>query len=162
AAEREIVDLFQAARGHDFESLAADAAKALERTERTTASGARRELVQGLRRLRERLDETARIDFFGAPGRDRAADLVARLQQHTRKGNPNTPTAAPVDRSAHYQNKVWLTRPRPGVDRMSSAWLIRRFIDPQATFVFGDPAGTPDAIPFDTFDAELGHHGADC
>src|SRR5262245_3463081 len=54
AAEREIVGLFQAARGHDFETLAADAAKALERIERTTASHARRELVQGLRRLRER------------------------------------------------------------------------------------------------------------
>jgi len=162
AAQREIVDLFQTARGQDFETLAADAAKALQRTERTTATHARRELVQGLRRLRERLDETARIDFFGAPGRDRAADLIARLEQHTRKGTPMTPAAAPVDRTAHYRSKTWLTRPRPGVDRMSSAWLIRRFIDPQATFVFGDPAGTPDAIPFDTFDADLGHHGADC
>jgi len=61
-----------------------------------------------------------------------------------------------------FHNKLWLTRPRPGVDRMSSAWLIQRFIDPNARFVFTDIAKTPNAIPFDTHDAEFGHHGAHC
>ena len=64
--------------------------------------------------------------------------------------------------TAEYRRKVWLTRPRPGVDRMSSAWLIRRFIDPDASFVFADPATAPHAIPFDTFKAEFGHHGTQC
>jgi hypothetical protein len=45
---------------------------------------------------------------------------------------------------------------------MSSAWLIRRFIDPDATFVFGEVASEPAAIPFDTFQAEFGHHGSHC
>jgi hypothetical protein len=64
--------------------------------------------------------------------------------------------------AAGFRGKVWVTRPRPGVDRMSSAWLIQRFIDPEARFVFTDPAKTPQAIPFDTFDAEFGHHGTLC
>jgi hypothetical protein len=65
-------------------------------------------------------------------------------------------------RAADYRGKVWVTRPRPGVDRMSSAWLIRRFIDAKARFVFGPPAAARGAIPFDTFDAEFGHHGKKC
>jgi len=63
---------------------------------------------------------------------------------------------------AAYRGKAWLTRPRPGVDRMSSAWLIRRFIDPDATFIFGDPSKAPAAIPFDTFEAEFGHRANHC
>jgi hypothetical protein len=59
---------------------------------------------------------------------------------------------------------VWITRPRPGIDRVSSAWLIRRFIDPEARFVFGtEPSIYPDAIPFDMFCPEgFGHRGEDC
>lgn len=62
---------------------------------------------------------------------------------------------------ARYHGRTWITRPRPGVDRMSSGWLIRRFIDPKAHFVFGD-ARDSKAIPFDTFEAEFGHHGKHC
>ncbi len=61
---------------------------------------------------------------------------------------------------ADYRGKLWRTRPRPGVDHMSSAWLIRRYIDPEARFVFGESGSA--AIPFDTFDAEFGHHGSHC
>jgi hypothetical protein len=60
-----------------------------------------------------------------------------------------------------------LTRPRPGIDRCASAWLIRRFIDPAATFAFAD---SPDAmaaqrrrvVPFDMYGVEFGHHGHAC
>ena len=57
-----------------------------------------------------------------------------------------------------------MTRPRPGIDRVSSAWLIRRFIDPKARFVFGDDAADhPEAVPFDMFHAQgFGHRGEDC
>ena len=72
---------------------------------------------------------------------------------------PSRTTAA---NAADYRAKTWLTRPQPGVDRMSSAWLIRRFVDAKARFVFGPPAAAPGAIPFDTFEAEFGHHGTQC
>jgi len=61
-----------------------------------------------------------------------------------------------------YRGRTWTTRPRPGVDRMSSAWLIQRFIDPKAQFSFEGTRSARKAIPFDTFEAEFGHHGTHC
>jgi hypothetical protein len=61
------------------------------------------------------------------------------------------------------RRRDWVTRPRPHVDRIASAWLIKRFIDPEATFMFAGPAEfPPNAIPFDTPGAELSHDGNDC
>ena len=57
---------------------------------------------------------------------------------------------------------LWVTRPRPHIDRTACAWLIRRFIDPEAVFV-ADPDELPDdATPFDLRGVELSHHGGDC
>jgi hypothetical protein len=58
----------------------------------------------------------------------------------------------------------WATRPGPHVDRTGCAWLIERFIDPEAEFVFvDDPDEVPDdATPFDMRGAELSHHGGEC
>ena len=56
-----------------------------------------------------------------------------------------------------------MTRPRPHIDRIASAWLIKRFCDPGATFVFADAADAQrKGIPFDVLGAEFGHHGEDC
>ena len=63
-----------------------------------------------------------------------------------------------------YKGRVWVTRPRPGVDRCSSAWLIRRFIDPKARFAFAPEGRVPTgSVPFDMFHEEgFGHRGDDC
>lgn len=62
-----------------------------------------------------------------------------------------------------FTGRTWLTRPRPEIDRVGSAWLIRRFIDPKARFVFAsDPAQHPDALPFDMAGVEFSHHRDDC
>jgi hypothetical protein len=62
-----------------------------------------------------------------------------------------------------YQGKTWLTRPRPEIDRVGSAWLISKFIDRKPKFVFALTAeAVPDAIPFDMLDAEFSHHGNYC
>ena len=76
----------------------------------------------------------------------------------TRK--PETPKIDPRD----YRRRVWVTRPRPGVDRSASAWLIRRFIDPKAKFAFAQEEKVPDAsVPFDMFhERGFGHRGDDC
>ena len=70
---------------------------------------------------------------------------------------------APLD-SRRYRKRLWVTRPRPGVDRLASAWLIRSFIDPLARFAFvADGAAMPRrAVPFDTYGAELGHYQGLC
>ena len=62
-----------------------------------------------------------------------------------------------------FRNRVWATRPRPGVDRMASAWLIRRFIDPGARFEFTEkPAEESEAVPFDMYGVEFSHHSDHC
>ena len=65
--------------------------------------------------------------------------------------------------SKQYQGKTWLTRPRPEIDRVGSAWLISRFIDRKPKFVFAPSVdAVPNAIPFDMLDAEFSHHGNCC
>jgi hypothetical protein len=63
-----------------------------------------------------------------------------------------------------YKGRLWVTRPRPGVDRMASAWLIKRFIDAEARFDFvaDRDAATPDSVPFDMFGVEFTHRGELC
>src|SRR5947208_4530900 len=58
---------------------------------------------------------------------------------------------------------TWVTRPRPHIDRIASAWLIRRFYDPEAKFAFADAADAArKGVPFDVLGADFGHHGEDC
>jgi len=73
------------------------------------------------------------------------------------------PALAPLDTRA-YQRHLWVTRPRPGVDRMASAWLIRRYIDPKASFRFTeDASGLRDVeVAFDMFGVEFSHQGTLC
>lgn len=65
---------------------------------------------------------------------------------------------------AAFRGRTWITRPRPGVDRMASAWLLRRFVDPRARFAFAEvpEAGRSKAVPFDSYGAELGHQQGLC
>jgi len=62
----------------------------------------------------------------------------------------------------------WVTRARPKVDRVACPWLIKRFVDPKAEFLYVSPeqvmevAKREDAIPFDVPNVELGHHGSEC
>jgi hypothetical protein len=157
----DIVEAFRSARRGDYQALATAASGILAKLPKKGILSGDRDLTQQLRRLRERFDETARRDFFAAPEREQVEALLARLDH--RAGRRQIMAAANTSPATRdYRGKVWLTRPRPGVDRMSSAWLIRRFIDRTATFVFTEPARTPDAISFDTFQAEFGHHGTHC
>jgi hypothetical protein len=162
ATEDEIVAALRAARRRDFEALAADATKLIRRARQHRGGNANRQLVQSLRRLRERFEEKVAIDFVDAPGREEVAALVDQLDQLTGRRPTMVAPRSTAASAAGYRDKTWVTRPHPGVDRMSSAWLIRRFVDSKARFVFGAPTATPEAIPFDTFEAEFGHHGNHC
>jgi len=86
------------------------------------------------------------------------------IEQQPRAGNPRRVPAIAQEDSATYRNRVWVTRPRPGVDRFASAWLIRRFIDRNAAFAFAEsPDRYPDAVPFDMYQpAGFRHEGDLC
>jgi hypothetical protein len=157
----DLTNSFRVARSADFAAIAVEARALLKRAGVGRAT-ARRAFTQRIRRLRERYDETVRLDFFNVEQRDEAAALLDQLDQRTRRPPvPDRTATTSLDRT-RYRGRTWLTRPRPGVDRMSSAWLIRRFIDPKARFVFDGAKRVPEAIPFDTFEAEFGHHGTHC
>jgi len=144
---------FLEARAHDYQKLLHEAKKIL-------AMSLPRRPAGRLNRLRRRFLELQDIDFFGSPSRARLESLLNRIDQvETPK-----PARGRTRKAGDYVNRLWITRPRPGIDRVSSAWLIRRFIDPKAKFVFGDePATHADAIPFDMFCPQgFGHRGEDC
>lgn len=150
-AER-LKQLFIEARSHDYQKLMREVKKVLALSPSQRPAGQ-------LKRIRRRSSEIQGVDFFGSPLRTRLEALLARTDE------PNTATGR-VNKGAsrEYLNRVWMTRTRPGIDRVSSAWLIRRFIDPKGHFVFGDePSTHPDAIPFDMFCPQgFGHRGDDC
>jgi hypothetical protein len=119
--------------------------------------------VRDVSRYRERFQAIERIDFFGSAGRDRVASLLAALES-TRAGTADERVVREHGDLAKYKGRLWVTRPRPGVDRMSSAWLIRRFIDAGASFAFlTDTKNAPaDAVPFDMYGTGFGHEGDRC
>jgi hypothetical protein len=151
--EEKLKQLFVEARTSDYESVLRELKKFLAR------SPARRSATQ-LSRLRRRFQEIVAIDFFSSPLRSRVETSFSRAEEtdQTKSGRQAKASAG------EYRNRQWITRPRPGIDRVSCAWLIRRFIDPRARFLFGnDPAADPQAVAFDMFVPQgFGHRGEDC
>jgi hypothetical protein len=131
-----------------------------------------RELLKGLRnpasgsqsaritRLRQRFQDIVSIDFFGSPLREQVEHALNAMQtSKTKSAAPEIGKVSP----AEYRNRVWVTRPKPGVDRVTSAWLIRKFIDPKAKFAFAPEDRKPaKAVPFDMYEGGFGHRGEDC
>lgn len=102
-------------------------------------------------KLERRLRDVTALDHFGAAGRKTAEAAVAKLKnQRLSKGKKEQPRT----------RRVWVTRPDVHVDRIASAWLIKRFIDSKARFVFGD--AREDAVSFDTFEGDYTHEGDRC
>lgn len=151
--EERLKQLFTEARSRDYQKLLHEAKKLLALPSSRRPSGR-------LNRIRRRMAEVQDIDFFESPLRTKLENLLAHADESEseKSGRDGRP------KSSEYVNRFWLTRPRPGIDRVSSAWLIRRFIDPKARFIFGaEPSAHPDAIPFDMFCPHgFGHRGEDC
>ena len=115
-----------------------------------------------LSRLRNRFQEIVEVDFFDSPLQKRVQEL---LEQAARSRAAKSGAAANSKiNSKDYKGRVWVTRPRPGVDRCASAWLIRHFIDRKARFAFVLEDRVPEGtVPFDMFHEEgFGHRGDDC
>ena len=138
------------------------AAQQLGNSGAARAEGAERSPVveAELGRLRRRLEEIQEIDYFGAPGRRAAERAIAALEARSRQA-----TGKAGKGSEEMKGRTWVTRRDVFVDRIASAWLIRRFIDPKARFKFtGSEAYRPKAgeVRFDMFEAEYTHEGDRC
>lgn len=164
-ADDALVEEFRRARQHAYEELAREVEESVRRASGGRRARSRRAPAVGrlLDIYRTRLAAIERIDFFGSAGRDRVVRLIDQLEQHRAGGAATAATGRDGD-LAGFHARLWVTRPRPGVDRMASAWLIRRFIDPEARFAFvPDRQAVPaDAIPFDMFGVEFSHQGDGC
>ena len=154
--DAELRAAFDAARDADYDELTREARSLVDAGEVA---------VTDVRRLRKRLDEIAAIDFFGAHGRQVAvaalADTERRAHEHPDVSGPGAPDLTP----AELKGRTWVTRRHVHVDRIASAWLIRRFIDPSPGFKFVDGKGyqpEPGELRFDMADAEFTHEGNRC
>jgi hypothetical protein len=118
----------------------------------------REDFADQVERARRRFREVREVDFFNSPQAEEVSLLLAKLERTV----PAKGTLARVDPNI-YRRRTWLTRPRPEIDRVGSAWLIRKFIDPDAKFIFARTvAAAREAVSFDMVEAEFSHHGEDC
>jgi hypothetical protein len=157
-----IVNEFLKTRETAYNELAAEAERWLKRMDSKRSRRTSVPSPRALQQLHDRLSAIEQTDFFGSAGRDRAAGLLKQIGDRARgRSGPDDARGAQV---TAYQARLWVTRPRPGVDRMSSAWLIRRFIDADARFDFAaDRKGvSEDAVAFDMYGVELTHRGEQC
>jgi hypothetical protein len=164
-SDDEIIREFRRSREESYRKLAQEIERALRRGSKSR-SPRRRPSASSRRRVGElerRLTDIEAVDFFGGSGRERVVSLLNRLKLETAGGSA-VADGEPGARRGEYRGRLWVTRPRPGIDRVASAWLIRRFIDPGARFAFADdPASVPkDGVPFDMFGVELSHRGNRC
>jgi hypothetical protein len=167
-SDDEVRKLFDQARDADYEKIAKDA-RAVTKSLRPKL---KREAVNERRaqaaRLRKRLAEVADIDFFGAIGREAAERSLKELEARLAEDVPvatNTKSEAKTEALAALRERTWVTRQGVHIDRIASAWLIRRFIDPDAHFKFVSGKGYRPAegeLRFDMFQAEFTHEGDKC
>lgn len=150
---RQVVAMFNDARRSEYERLIRDLRQALRKT------GPQEGRAGSPQKFRHRLGEITALDFFGCPLRRDAERLLGELEGRLQGAGVRRKTR----NLQTYRGRVWMTRPRPEVDRVASAWLIRRFIDPKAKFVFSaDPLAHTGAIRFDMFEGEFTHEGENC
>jgi hypothetical protein len=167
-SDQEIRALFDKARDADYAQVVKDAralAKSLRPNAKTSVLADVRAQVA---RLRKRLAEIVAIDFFGAIGRETAEEMIRTLEARLNedadvRGKDTAPSAARPPETL--RNRTWVTREGVYTDRIASAWLIRRFIDPEARFKFVSGKGyrpKEGELRFDMFEAEFTHEGDKC
>jgi hypothetical protein len=154
-ASDDIVRQFNEARAVDYAALLPPLTELIARNRKHPAEV----FTAELEKLTRQFEEIRKIDFFDC-SRAQDAQMLLKRAAGLRGGKPKNP---PTLTAKKFIGKTWLTRPRPEIDRVGSAWLIRKFIDPKARFIFStDPAKHRDAIPYDMFEVEFSHHGEDC
>ena len=160
---KELIELFQAARDSDYGELMEEIKELKEELRAAEAAGEAwaSGMAGRVTRIRQRLTEIQTIDFFRAPAGKSAETLVSEIEEKIRR--------APIHKSQPgkrtYSGRTWVTRKGVHVDRIASAWLIRRFIDPNARFKFVAAKGyrpEQEELRFDMFDAEFTHEGDLC
>lgn len=165
----EVRALFDRARDADYEEIAKEACELAKALGRKPSQETRSDTKARLAKLRARFAQVHAIDFFGAPTREAADGLLRGIDTRLQELEPTVeePAAMTTKGSeiSDLKSRIWVTRSGVFVDRIGSAWLIRRFVDPDARFKFVPAKGyIPEAgeLRFDMFEAEFTHEGDRC
>lgn len=160
-ADSQLIELFRQARDEEYGEIELQ----LVELEQAVAVSPENEdpypdLLDKLDKLRRRYADIKRVDYFHSPAGDQIAARLRTLQQNL-SSNKAMNVAIRFASLTEYRDKRWVTRPRPHVDRLACAWLIRRFINPDAAIRYGlEPE--PGEISFDMSQAHFGHEGQLC
>ncbi len=164
--DEQVKEMFRAARDADYQAVAEETRELARGLPRKggVPEEKRGEIDSALARLQKRVADIATIDFFHARSREAVDGLLKEIEQKLSVRTPQkqTPASEPIERP---RGATWVTRTGIHVDRMSSAWLIRRFIDPQARFKFvsaREYRHQRGELRFDMFDGEFTHQGELC
>jgi hypothetical protein len=151
-SNEKLIGTFNAARAKEYGALRQLVGSIAERRSPKSNSAGRFD------RVRKQFRDIRQTDFFKCP---RAQDVETLLRKLDTRRTPESDFTKIKTRD--YRNKTWITRPRPEIDRVGSAWLIRKFIDPRAKFIFAKtiPASQR-VVSFDMLDADFTHRGDDC
>jgi hypothetical protein len=167
-SDEEVRALFDRARNADYEDVAKRARSLASKLRPNSRPERLAELRVQVARLQKRLSQVVAIDFFGAVGRDQAEGLLRTLESRLNEDEDVTDKVrVGTERKdlGSLRGRTWVTRQGVYVDRIASAWLISRFIDPQARFKFVSGKGYRPAdgeLRFDMFEAEFTHEGDKC
>ena len=169
-SDRELQALFDAARDADYQHIAVEARELAGRLADDLPDGALSEIASQTARLRKQLDAIVAIDFFGADGREPVEGLVSGLEARLQRKDGDvsaqrTDNEGAANAPTGLKGRVWVTRQGIQIDRIASAWLIRRFIDADARFKFVPGTGyvaAPGELRFDMFEGEFTHRGDRC
>jgi hypothetical protein len=165
--DAEVERRFQEARDEDYAELGREVRELLKTTPKRVGAEAdgRRKLEGDIARLERRFEEITALDFFHAPGSHGVRGLLDSLALRLRDEQRPAPPSEDDGARGKYRNRVWVTRTGVHVDRIGSAWLIRRFVDTDARFKFVPAKGyRPEdgELRFDMYDAEFTHEGDRC
>src|SRR5437870_10536466 len=162
----EIAARFHKVRNPEYQAVVRQCREILAQLDRYRAShrGSVAALRAKLDGLKRELDRIQSIDYLEAPAGQRARTLWETTAKRLRAVETRPRATGGRHRaSLPARGSTWVTRPRPHIDRIASAWLIKRFCDPEAKFAFADAADAArKGIPFDVLGADFGHHGEDC
>jgi hypothetical protein len=154
-SNEDIVRQFNEARAVDYSALLPMLTDLIARNRKRPDES----FTGDLEKLTRQFEDIRKMDFFDC-SRAQDTQMLLKRAAGLRDGKSKSTRKLAAKR---FVGRTWLTRPRPEIDRVGSAWLIRKFIDPKAEFIFStDPAKHPAAIPYDMFEVEFSHHGDDC
>jgi hypothetical protein len=164
-SDAELRALFDGMRNEDYARLAEEARTIAARLDEERSEGPLAEIAAQAARLRKQLADVSAIDFFGAAKRPEAEAVLTKIETFLKEGSDAMGHHQPQTSESALRGKVWVTREGVQIDRIASAWLIRRFIDAKANFKFVPGrayAPGENEVRFDMFEGEYTHEGDRC